>query len=373
MSDLLSELVSEFRGDYPDVPFAPGVDAAAFKAEEKPFFVTLKIGKVGAKSLNTGKLFSRDDVLRVVQEVNGKRPEGNLGHVPKEKRSTEYGLPKLEWVGALLDDTTGIAWGKAFVPNYAADVREFFMNKIRTNGRVGTSIYGVQGQRGLADMTLESIDIGHPDRVSVPDATTIPKITSEISMGGEKPVSDDIKIVSELLTGQLQEKTNLIAEFQTSKKGLEMQVADLTKQVGDAAPVVKLVAEIRTTIGADEKADVVKLISEMRTELDTLRKAKADGERDKLIAKFVTFEALRPTIALHMLAEAAGEEGIKKAVAELMVRPDIKLIADALKIAKGGPVVTVAEMLGEGETGLVATFKDTPEARAAAQRRTGIG
>lgn len=352
MSDLLFTLVSEFRGDFPDVPFAPGVDADAFKAEAKPFFVTLKIAKVGATSRNTGKPFSRAEVERVVQQVNEKRPEGNLGHVPKDKRGTEYGLPKLEWVGATLDERTGEAWGKAYVPNYATDVREFFMNKIRTNGRVGTSIYGVQGARGLADMTLESIDLGHPDRLGVPDVATVPRVTSELSDGKteDKKVPTELEIVSELLTGQLQEKTNLVAELQQSKKTLEEQVADLTTKLAATDGPVKLVAEMRATLKADEKADVLKLVSEMMVELTTLKAKDAGRERDGWVAEFVALPDLRPIIAEKLGDGVKDKEGAKARVAELMKDPTIANIARALAGAKGGPPVIVTELGGDDKS-----------------------
>ena len=55
-----------------------------------------------------------------------------------------------------------------------------------------------------------------------------------------------------------------------------------------------------------------------------------------------------------------------------LARADIKLIADALVRAKAGPNAIVTEMNGGG-SGIDLDKFDTPEARAAAQRRTGIG
>ena len=48
MSELLGGMVSELRGSYPDVPFAPGVDAEGIREDDaNPMFVTLPLVKVG--------------------------------------------------------------------------------------------------------------------------------------------------------------------------------------------------------------------------------------------------------------------------------------------------------------------------------------
>src|ERR1041385_7450385 len=98
MAELLARYVSEFRAGFPNVPFAPGVDAEGIKSDDPdPMFVTLPLVAVGAKLGNSDERWTKPDVENLVKEIQIKRPEGILGHVAAEKRSTEYTLPSARW------------------------------------------------------------------------------------------------------------------------------------------------------------------------------------------------------------------------------------------------------------------------------------
>lgn len=356
MGEILAEFVSEFKGAYPDVPFAPGVDAEGIKADDSdPVFITLPLVKVGGKS-NNGFTWTGPDVQRVVEEINSKRPEGNLGHIRPENRSSQYDLPKLRWVGAILVD--GTAYGKAYVPKYANEVREYFRNAKRMNARVGTSVYGLRGKIGLADMTLESIDLGHPDRLGSPEAAAIPQITSEFEEQNKHTEEHDVDA-----------NETLIAELRTDRDNERKTVSELQNSLRDKD---KLVAE-----GQQAKTDLAALVSELNlgenpvqaakaliSELATLRKDKLERDINDVIVAEVKNEAVRPYISRLMTAKSADEA--KAQVSELLKDPMIvELSKKLISEARGGG----AYVGGDADKG---ELKDTPESRAEARRKTGI-
>lgn len=356
MSELLYSLVTEMKGDYPDVPLAPGVQFA--DQEDKPFLVTLPLLKVGGQSRN-GFTWTQADVQRVQEQIVTKRVEGGVGHVPPDQRANRYDLPRLRWVGATLHGDT--LWGKAYVPKYAQDVREFFLDAFRTNAKVGTSVYGLRGKQGLADMTLESIDLGHPDRLGFEGAGAVPKITSEMEHE-DNPMTDN----------------ELVAELRQDRDSLRQQVTDLTQQATETARVVAeltatkdayaaLVSELE--LGDDPLKDA-KLIKET---LAKLQRQNLVSEIDGLIAEAFEAEAVRPYIREYLIDDAGQPLVSELADAQskidaLKAKPHFQALAKALVVEMRGGAAVIA-----GKTnGQQPEFKDTPEARANARNWAGI-
>lgn len=301
MSELLYSLVTEMRGDYPDVPLAPGVQLDSDDSE-KPFFVTLPLLKIGGQSDN-GFTWERDDVLRVQEEIVNKRVEGGVGHVPKDQRSTKYDLPKLRWVGATLDSET--LWGKAYVPKYAGDVREFFLDAFRTGAKVGTSVYGTRGKRGLSDMVLESIDLGHPDRLGFKGAGAVPVITSEMQDEDTPMSENNDALVAELRTDRDEAKA-LVAELQDSLKERDQTIAELEQS---KTTLETLVSEFG--LGDNPVADAKVMVAE----LAALRQRKLVADIGDVVAELVEAEAVRPYIKGYLVEET--DDGVKPLVASL--------------------------------------------------------
>ena len=224
-TERLGFVVSEYAGD--EAEGVPVVESASgVELPEGEVFVTLPILKVGGRSLNpsTGR-WTRSAVEHIVKEINEKRPEGNIGHLPPEKRSTDYKVPPMRWVGAKLVGDT--AWAKAHISASAAHLREFFANAAASKARVGTSVYGVKGKKGLADMVLESIDLGHPDRLGFPDAAAVPDVTSEMedrTMPDESNAREEGQVISELAVANRmlgtdhEEMVDLVAEYRTMQQ-----------------------------------------------------------------------------------------------------------------------------------------------------------
>ena len=197
MREMVREfIVGEFRGSFPDVPIAPGVDMEELKAlDPDPMFVTLQVvPKIGAISKN-GLLYDENLVSSVERQINEKRPGGSFGHIKDADRDTAYPIPDGIWVGAKrVGDSL---WAKVLVSPGAAK------NHIRrlkaVGGQISTSIYGKgsyeavkPGVRRLSSFDLESLDFAPPARAALGHAAT-PFVTAEMEID-----MDRNQIISEL-------------------------------------------------------------------------------------------------------------------------------------------------------------------------------
>ena len=283
--ELLNQYVTEFRQkDYPDVPLAEGVDLEALSTAsgDDPFFVTLPLLKVGAKSRNksTGT-WKQAAVERVASEINTKKPEGFPGHIRPEDRPYQYEFGKLRWVGAVVDE--GTLYGKAYVPRYANEAREYFQIAEASGSRVGTSIYGRKGKKGLEDLVLESIDLGHTERLGYPGAAVVPQITKETEdikeeqMAKPEESGNDFQLIAEILS---------LGEDRA--EGARKLVIELEQLRTQGKVLSELVEEMQLGEKPLERA------KEIIAELHVLRQQSTLNELDNLIAELVKNESLRP-------------------------------------------------------------------------------
>jgi len=183
MSEVL--LHTRYRvGEFAEPPIQVGSSVNLTKLTEgdpHPVFVTLPIAKVGATSRN-GRKYDTAAVQSIVAKINTSRSTGIRGHLTEAERATRFDLPSLVWIGAQLEPN-GLAWAKAYVPTYSADTREFFRIMSVVESEVGTSIYGtadIDESGNVTNLQIESIDLGHPQRLGVASAAAIPIVTSEL-------------------------------------------------------------------------------------------------------------------------------------------------------------------------------------------------
>lgn len=306
MSDLLAYLVSEYRQDVmPDVPFAPGIDVSKLTAGDvEPLFVRLPILKVGGKS-DKGFTWGEPDVDRVVSEINIKRPEGNFGHVRPEDRSHKYDMGKVRWVGAVRVGDT--AYAKAYVPKYAQDAREYFRVAEAAQARVGTSVYGRRGKAGLRDMTLETLDFGHPDRLGFEGAAVVPVLMSEFE-GTEKVGQEDQEgLISELKNDRA--TLNLVvSELKLDAKNPLQAAKSLVSEIADLRKQHELLGSIISELKLDAEKPLV-TVKALVTELAEHQRAAMVGEVDALIAEMTKEnETIRPFIREYVIETRDGRE-----------------------------------------------------------------
>lgn len=287
--------VTEFRGregvDYPDVPVSEAVNLEALtEDDDKPFYVTLRIGDAGVTS---GNLIHYDDefVNELVRQVVTKRPTGGMGHI----RNPESDLPAspLNWVGAVRKENFG--WGKAYVA--PGEVRAYLRRRGATNSEVATSIYGYadelawdeehealrivlhdpdeQGNRGF---TLEYIDIASPERAGVPSLAAVPKITSELQREEEADMptkleiiqamtADDAKLLPDAVVQAVQAAHPAVTELETASATLAaLRTALALDEGGDlVAAITTLTAEQRKAQAAAVEARMAELVNDEKT------------------------------------------------------------------------------------------------------------
>ena len=319
-------------GDVPDVELAPGINMEQLKSvDEEPMFVTLRLLDVGARSRN-GFTWDREGVERVMAEINQKKPEGGIGHVKPEDRSTKYDVGSLRWVGATMRD--GALYGKAYIPKFARSVREHFATARALGHRVGTSIYGRRGKNGLADLTLESIDLAHPDRLGYAGAAVVPHITSETrNEEREMPEEKAQEAVAEQVSvADANEQVKLISEIERVKN----ENARLTE-------VLKQVAE--TMNWAQE--DVLAEVKTTREELNLFRQREFINEIDALVAEqFKETPDMAPVIRDYLIRNDEPIYGtideVKERLSELLQQEHIQNLAKMMVARSRGPAAIVA-------------------------------
>ena len=345
MAELLGGMVSELRGSYPDVPYAPGVDAEGIRQDDpNPMFVTLPLVKVGGVSRN-GLHWNRTAAERIVAQINERKPEGYLGHVPAEKRSTQFEFGKLRWVGAKLHDD-GTVWAKAYVPKYAEDARDYFRLAKRTGAFVGTSVYGLKGDKGIEDMTLESVDLGHPDRVANPSAVAVPLVTSEMVETPAPAGAGDVTEIKQEENPVEAENKAVVSELIEARDVALGQVAELKGQLETvSAQIVELKAAAETLQQISELVggNALETVRAWQTERAAAEKAAREAAVQAVVSELVALEALRPLV-LAQMGDVADAEAARARVTELLGRDDMQVIAEALKSSVMGPraVVTAA-------------------------------
>jgi hypothetical protein len=187
-AEVLIEMRSKFRGNYPEMP----ISETAIKQfeDDNPVFLTLPIGKVGTTSRN-GRYYDREAMQMIVDTINQETVIGQLGHLKEEERPYRFDVPPVIWMSATME-TDGTVWAKGYVMKHAAPVREYVKISKAQQARVATSIYGmaeVDEKGKVRNLQIESIDFAHPSRVGVLLAASVPAITAETEQAGESSMS----------------------------------------------------------------------------------------------------------------------------------------------------------------------------------------
>jgi hypothetical protein len=326
--------ISEFRGDFPEIPTAEGVDLDALRAQDSDLMmVSLPIiPKIGATSRN-GLLY--DDALAdsIVQQINSKRPEAIFGHLKDEERSTAYPEPAAIWVGAKKDGNQ--VWAKAVITDPTAK------NRIRrlkaTGGQIATSIYGkgayeptaTKGVRRLASFDLESLDFAPPARAALQNGAH-PVITAETTQ--ENPDMDKQTIIAELTVGDIPAslRDQIIAEA-GQRNSQATRIAELQQQVEDTTALLTTAQE---TIAEFQRAKFEAGIDSRVAEL-TNWQVRGEEAQKKLAA-------FRRTLKARIVAEL-GDDRDETTVAETVqtVWTDLEPLAETLRDGLAGPAAVI--------------------------------
>jgi len=341
MSEQLHVQISELQGYQPSVPLAEGVDYNALIAgDNDPLFLTLPLLEAGAVSGN-GKEYGIDAVQSLVEQINLNKPGGIKGHMTLQERATRFDLPSLMWVGATLHE--GKAWGKAYIPRYAADVREYVLKSKARRAKVATSIYGsavMEGKRAR-DIQIETIDLADPARAGVKAAVAEPIITSEMNN-------------LEIQEGEMPENSELIAELTNSRSRIQEQLDASREQISELTQRVSLLEQHETTVNALREripeGDIVQQVSEMQTAFAEVRRVRLHEQ----IAEAVTTalgDIAQNERGAQLIREMVGAVDSPQAatarVQELIQRDYVQDMLHAVVMEQAGPSALVG---GKGAT-----------------------
>jgi len=350
--------IGQFRGSFPDVPIAAGVDMAALKAlDAEPVFVTLPIvPEVGAVSTN-GLLYDEALVNSIAEQINAKRPAGMFGHLKDSDRDSAFPLPEALWVGAQRDGNT--LWGKAYIRPGAA--RDYVRHLKAVGGEIATSIYGKgkpeavrTGVRRLNPFRLESLDFAPPERAALQQGA-LPQVTAEMQTTATQ-VAD---VEQELDMNREQ----IIAELTANdipKPVREQLVAEAI------LPHVAQLATIRETLSLDADADLITIVAEMKRKVDEEAQAAVQRHIDELVSE-IKIESVRAIVAeLVQARKPQTLEDADAAYAAVKESASVKrLLTAQVREMTGPPAVVASKIRGRN-------LEDTPENRAAAIAATGI-
>ena len=269
--------VWEFKGNYPDVPLADGVDYNALvEGDDDPTFVTLPIGKANVTSGNR-RHYDEAFIKEFERQVIDLKPVGLMGHLSSAARATEFPSEAVHWVGA--KRVGELLWGKGYVPPGEARSR---LKRYKASGKkIATSIDAqlegiwddkLGAYRMKADtLQLAQIDIAPADRAGIADLAVVPHFTSEM-MPGAARVSGNGNGFNE--ENDDMDKAQVIREMTAEDaKILPEPVRAEVLKSASPAPEVAVVQEVRAALGVDEKADLRQIVTEMRKREEAQAKA----------------------------------------------------------------------------------------------------
>jgi hypothetical protein len=368
--DLIDTIVTEFRGEFPNIPIRKEVNVEELtKGDDDPFFITLKISEVGATS---GNGLVHDETLgeTLSKQINEQAAHGIAGHLKDEDRSTAFPMPAVYWLGAAR--LNGATWAKGYIPRTAEKVREHFRIQKVTGGKAATSIYG-PGTREtldkqkktwrLADFKLEQLDLAPFERAALP-LEGVFVVTAQMDAQSQKDEEN-------------MEKSQIIAELTAEDvKTLPAVVREaIIKQYQEQEGQQEQVKELQSAVEAGKAR-----ISELEQQLAKVQVAEFSIALDKLVAETIKIDAksedgkkrvasLQSLVRRYVVAELAGKtdlDAAQAAIKEYTASDEYKTLAGAVVAELAGPAALIAQAGKSGEIDM------SPEAQAKARSDFGF-
>jgi hypothetical protein len=353
--------VAEFKGKYPDVALATGVDYDALVAgDDDPVFVTLPIGKVNALSGNK-RYYDEAFVAELEKQVVANKPIGLMGHLSPEQRATEFPAEAIHWVGARR--VGELLWGKGYVPK--GESRARLQRYKATKKQIATSIDAMA--EGVWDdalgayrmqaktLKLAQIDIAPADRAGIADLAAVPHFTTEMAaiVNGQtteqEPEMDRMQVINELTAADARLLPPAVREAVLAEVATPPEVAQL--------------AAVREALGLPAGGDAVAVVTEMRAAQETQRKAAVATRITELATsgdKAIKIEAVRPLVI--ELVQARGPQTVEDAeriYGEVVETENVKRLLKAQVRETMGPALGTA-VAGQNNGKSNAWWDDAP-------------
>lgn len=378
-------MLSEFRGAFPNVSVAAGVDYDALvQGDDDPMFLTVPVARVGDVSEN-GLVHDRGFAVSLVEQVNRDRPEGLMGHLRDDERSTAYPVSAIHWIGATLVDS--VVWAKGYIPRTRADVREEYRIAKAKGGKVATSVYGQAVREFVAespkwyarDFDLEHIDLAPYKRAAWKGSGEfyLTRETTHTQKQEEIPMTTKTEILAGLTVRDLPEalKTEVLKEFEVSRR-VQAQIAELTVERDSLKTRVSELEGERDKLQAEikefKRLDAERVAAEAAQQFELALNAR--------IAEFVSWgddtrvkehsDRLRKQFKRAVLAELGDDRDaahVEKVLTTLWTE-DFQPLAETLRDALAGPAAVVSGRVSSTH----AKVDDSPEAIRAAREKFGI-
>ncbi len=330
--------ISEMRGDYPNVPYFPGVNIAELtQGDDDPMFVVVPIAEDDVISAN-GRYYSAAFVQELERQMIEKRPTANQGHLRDEDRTTAYPTPAGYWVGT--QKVGKVLWGKAYVPPQSS-MKEIVRITKAAGGKITTSIYGPANQewdkaRGAwaavpESLVLEHVDFAPVDRAGVKSLARVPHVVSEMQNEIEEEIPmDKLDILKEMTAEDVQHLPKAVVN-----------------SIIEGSQSTKTISEMRGILGVDEKADLVATVKEMA---ETIEKQRGEVIATAIVSEIANViypdaddknenvQSVRGTIAeLVKLRNPKDTEAVKTVVAEVVTKDHIKNLIGSIVVSEMGP------------------------------------
>jgi hypothetical protein len=363
--DLIDTIVTEFRGEFPNVPIRKEVNVEELtKGDDDPFFITLKISEVGATS---GNGLVHDEMLgeMLARQINEQAAHGIAGHLKDQDRSTAFPMPAVYWLGAAR--LNGATWAKGYIPRTAEKVREHFRIQKVTGGKAATSIYG-PGTREtldkqkktwrLADFRLEQLDLAPFERAALPlEGDFVVTAQMDAQTERKEDTMDKLQVIAELTAEDIKTLPKPVIEA-------------IVKQYQDKEGEQVLIKELQGKIDAGQTR-----IAELEQQLAKVQVAEFNQALDALIAETIKLDpkseegkkrvaSLRSLVRRYVVAEMAGKadlDAAQAAINEYTANDEYKTLAGAVVAELAGPAALI------GQAGKSGDLDTSPEAQAKAR------
>ena len=347
-------VVWEFRGSFPDIPTAPGIDIAELtQGDNDPFFVTLPIGRVNAES-RYQRVYDEEFVNELARQAVDRRATGILGHLSAEDiRNYRFPPEAIHWVG--VQRQNDMLWGKGYMPPGPDRER---VRRYKALGKpMATSIFAkmtferdrTTGKlRALANtLDLHQIDLGPVERAGVPELGAVPIITAEMDNNEVEDISmtDRVQVIREMSVDDV----DLIPR--------PVREAIITAQ--DPPEEVDMVRELYEVLDLPQTGDVVETVKGLLTDREQTRQQLVDQRIRELVADIKT-DGTREVVTELILAKGpATPDEAKTYYDEIVGRDSVKhLLATEVREMMGPNQTTRTQKpAGDGET----TYFQFPE------------
>lgn len=350
------QILTEFKGSFPEIAPRAGVDMEGLtEGDDKPFFLTLEVSRVGRVSKN-GLLHDEELSTSIMEQINAQASTGNMGHIKESERSTAYPVSDVHWLGAARQGDS--IWAKGYIPKTAPAQREHFRILMKTGGKAATSITGpairefVDKKAGIwraKNFELEQLDLAPYNRAALPPESDF-VVTSEQNQRHdryermEQPTMTKTKaeLIAELNVEDLpDELRQAVIEAHQQDAGQKQAIEQKDAQI---AELQKTVAEYRTQEFESALESTIAEYLNWQVE-DEANKAKVQILRQQLKTGILAKLGDERTPAkIQEAAKAAWEE--------------IQPLAETVQQAMMGP----GAVINEAQKG-TRKIEDTPEAR----------